>query len=438
MTLNADVVVVGAGFAGVTAARDLADRGLKVVILESGNRIGGRTFTRRFTGRDELIECGGAWISYDRHPLLRREVQRYGIELIEDEVEPVTAAFFTGGMRRDLPVGSSDLQGLEAALLRVHQAASRFSAAYPVHQQLVSDLDVSSETFFEPLNLSDSTRDVLYAFLTANMGANPDDASILWPLSKVAAFGGSPYAMLGGNPDSRRFARGTIDLLNAMVANPAIDVRLNSRVDEVIDDGEHVLVKSDGSPDVSAKACVVAVPMNVIRHIAFSPSLSEAKAQTVAQNHLGRAIKVYMIVDGVGPAPFALGRAPLQLVLAQSQVEDGRWLLIGFGAESVAALDPTSREDVERALQYYFPDARVVACDGHNWSLDRSFDGTYCVDAPGRSLATTRAMNVPEGRVVFAGGDIDDSIWRISIEGAVNSGGKAAAHVAAFVEPQSV
>ncbi|MEU5302570.1 FAD-dependent oxidoreductase, partial [Streptomyces noursei] len=60
MNATYDAVVVGAGFAGITAARDLADRGRSVVLLEAGTRIGGRTYTRPFTGREDLtVDLGG-------------------------------------------------------------------------------------------------------------------------------------------------------------------------------------------------------------------------------------------------------------------------------------------------------------------------------------------------------------------------------------------
>lgn len=73
-----DVLVIGSGLAGLTAARDLRDRGYTVTVLEARDRIGGRTYTRGFRGRDDLIvEVGGAHLNLRGEVNMRREIERY-------------------------------------------------------------------------------------------------------------------------------------------------------------------------------------------------------------------------------------------------------------------------------------------------------------------------------------------------------------------------
>ena len=70
-----DTVVVGAGFAGICAARNLTDQGRSVIVLEAGDRTGGRTYARPFAGREHLTaELGGSWINRDLQPWMRAEV----------------------------------------------------------------------------------------------------------------------------------------------------------------------------------------------------------------------------------------------------------------------------------------------------------------------------------------------------------------------------
>ncbi|MBT6905391.1 MAG: NAD(P)-binding protein, partial [Gemmatimonadetes bacterium] len=75
-----DVIVIGGGFAGVTAARDISMRGHRALILEARPRLGGRTFTSRFSGHD--IDLGGTWFG-NSQPFIWTEKMRYGLELAE-------------------------------------------------------------------------------------------------------------------------------------------------------------------------------------------------------------------------------------------------------------------------------------------------------------------------------------------------------------------
>jgi monoamine oxidase len=74
-----DVVVVGGGFAGATAARDLSRKGYSVVLLEGRDRLGGRTWYRPFQDTDFSIELGGGWISSRTMHTALAEIQRYGL-----------------------------------------------------------------------------------------------------------------------------------------------------------------------------------------------------------------------------------------------------------------------------------------------------------------------------------------------------------------------
>lgn len=77
----------------------------------------------------------------------------------------------------------------------------------------------------------------------------------------------------------------------------------------------------------------------------------------------------------------------------------------------------------QEALEFYFPEGHVIASDAHDWNRDPWFDGTYRIEAPGRAHAFPRIMNVPEGRVLFAGSDMAPSVFRsFWMEGAIESG----------------
>src|SRR5947209_16575988 len=108
-----DVIVVGGGFAGVTTAREAALGGLDTLLLEARNRLGGRTWTSEWNGRD--IEYGGGWVHWHQ-PHTYSEITRAGLE-VELSGDPDVAAWYVGDERRTGSIAERDLianEGWEA------------------------------------------------------------------------------------------------------------------------------------------------------------------------------------------------------------------------------------------------------------------------------------------------------------------------------------
>jgi monoamine oxidase len=419
-----DVVVVGAGIAGVAAARTLTDLGHHTVILEAGDRIGGRAYNRAFAGRPDLhVDLGGSWINRDLQPLMRREVQRYAITITEDATA-TAAAFHTGGQRRLVPVPPEQFGDLERALSFLRDASQRVLPQVPLTAQSLTDFDVTAAQFFAPLNLPDATRDLIEAMVATYSGAPADEVSMLHIVAQVAAYGHSPYGFVGALTE--RFVGGAATLMNAMIAQARLDVRLGHRVSAVERTADGVIIRTAHGVDVTARAVVMAAPTNVLRHIEFTPALDPAKRKVLADNHVSRAIKPSILVRNFAHRPFALGTGALQMICHAYDLGDDSHILYGFGCEGIGELDITDREQVQSALRQYFPDADVVAVDSHDWNADPLFDGTYRLDPPGETLNVLTVMNQPEDRITFAGTDIDDSVWRTWMEGALNSALRAA------------
>ena len=96
-----DVIVIGAGLAGLAAARDLAEAGLSVIVLEARDRVGGRGYSAELDGR--LVELGGSWFTPDQERV-RAELERYG-EPIRDYPQSLHLRWRTAGvLRHGLPV----------------------------------------------------------------------------------------------------------------------------------------------------------------------------------------------------------------------------------------------------------------------------------------------------------------------------------------------
>ncbi len=116
------MIVAGAGLAGLRAARDLADAGVAVTVLEARDRVGGRGYSVSLGGR--TVELGGSWFTPE-HDQVRAELARYGMS-VRDYPPVRSARWLTAGeLRLGAPVPWHELAALEAALARVRDDAEQ-------------------------------------------------------------------------------------------------------------------------------------------------------------------------------------------------------------------------------------------------------------------------------------------------------------------------
>src|SRR4051812_651732 len=99
-----DVIVVGGGFAGISAAREVARAGRRALLLEARDRLGGRTWTAPWG--EHAIEYGGGWVHWHQ-PHVWSEILRHGlaVELSEDASR---AAWYVGNERRSGTIAERD------------------------------------------------------------------------------------------------------------------------------------------------------------------------------------------------------------------------------------------------------------------------------------------------------------------------------------------
>ena len=109
--MDADVVVIGAGFAGIAASRDLVEAGRRVVVLEARDRIGGRTWYKEMPGAGVGVEYGGMFFSRETQPNLAHEIERYGIAVTPAITEPAEMAWVRGAKRAAGPTAYDDVRG---------------------------------------------------------------------------------------------------------------------------------------------------------------------------------------------------------------------------------------------------------------------------------------------------------------------------------------
>jgi monoamine oxidase len=425
-----DVIVIGAGFAGITAARDLSEAGRSVLVIEGRDRIGGRTWYKPFPGTEKGVEYGGTWFSTQWMGALRREIERYGIELV-DQPAPEHFVWATGGqVRTHAPIPAEELSAVARTVVELQAAMRRTPGGVLLPEEDYSDLDVPVAAWPPFLELPTASRDFVYAWASMYGGCDPADVSVLHYTRMLAEFGDNITALYDGL--AQKFAHGTVSLLEAMSAPFHDRIRFGVTVERVVDTGAHVEVQTDGDV-LTAERVISTIPINAMHRVTFEPELPETMSAAAAFGHRCMSIKSWARVRGVPNGLFGLAwPAAVQWLSNEYPLGDGTSLVVAFGYDhdEIDAARPVS---VAEALRSYAPDVEVLDVDWHDWKTDPFACGAWSIWSPGWvAEGHVQAFDRPHGRIHFAGSDVAHR-WMGWIDGAIDSGIEVAAAVHAAI-----
>jgi monoamine oxidase len=424
-----DVIVVGGGLAGLTAARELGHCGRRVLLLEARERLGGRAWLSSFAGVD--VEFGGAFVHWSQ-PHLWAEITRYGLRIVE--LPDADRAF----LRRDDGIEELDA---EAAFTQLNDAFELLCAgteAYLAEPMSIpegaaaeeADLASTAERI-ATLDLDPRSRDLLDA-LCAGLSSAPNGRVGFLTIARSFALAGFVGQMVLDTNGRWELDGGTATLVDAMRGDVRADVRLGTRVDEIARDETGVTVRTtDG--EHAASAAIVALPVNALGAVRFDPPLSERKREAAEEGLVSLGAKIWAKLAPGSPSMFAAApdRFPLSFVQTAVPTPDGGSIVVGF-APSAAALSPDDPEPVARAIEDLLPGARVEEVGGHDWVRDPLAGETWASYGPGRSLRWLPELERREGRVAFAGSDFARG-WGAYMDGAIETGLRAAREVEAIL-----
>ena len=421
-----DVLVMGGGVSGLVAARDLSHRGLRVSVLEARDRLGGRTWTRTVAGTDVVAEFGGTWFTRQLQPAIAGEITRYGLAVRESV--PFDRVVWAGTDGRVEGSGAAETFGplFGPASAALDAAVGRVLEAYAAGPDLPADLDVPAAGWIEALDVPRPTKEVMLAWMAAMGGGDPGAQSILMLTGDLAMTGFDVETSMQEMGET--FVDGTVAFVDALAADIRGRVLLGVVVTGVEHDEQGVRVTTEGGGVFEAHAAIVALPLNCLGDVAFSPGLEPALARAAEEGHVGRSRKVLAVAEGFGAATLGVAWGhPLQAAAGTREV-DGGALVSGFDAMG-SLRDPRDPREVEAALRVFVPETRVHALDGHDWISDPFSKGTWLTWPPGWASGVASRLGQPQGRLAFAGSDtaIEGGGY---IEGAITSGRDAAAAVA--------
>jgi monoamine oxidase len=456
-TLDVDVVVVGAGLAGLTTARNLVAEGHKVVVLEARDRVGGRTLNHDIGG-GYIAEAGGEFVgpTQDRIVALAKSVgvktfNTYDTGKDVYRAGGVTLHYSDTGLLGTAPPDPA----VVADIISLSQKADQLAKAVPVSAPWTAP-DAAAydamtlETWVGQHSVNSAGILALLApFTEALVGAEPGDVSMLFVLAYVAAAGDAGtkgtferlFNVRGGAQQSR-FVGGSQQVSIRVAAALGSRVKLNTPVRSITQSASRATVTSDRYV-VNAKRAVVALPLPVAEKINYTPYLPTARDQLTQRASMGALMKV----EAVYPSPFwrsaqltgqfLFTGGPIGYSFDNSPPDGSRGVLAGFvgGAQNLhwgGQPAPARKAAVLAQMVSIFGDKRFAAPSGYfemDWTREQFSRGAPTVIfGPGVLTSVGRALREPVGLIHWAGTETSD-YWQGYMDGAVRSGERAAAEV---------
>jgi monoamine oxidase len=435
--IRVDVAVVGAGLAGLVAARHLARAGVRTVVVEARDRVGGRTWSKAVSD-GVVIDMGGQWIG----PVQAR------MTALADELGLETFVTYSDGdTHRAVPGFDENSFG---ALLEVFADLDRMAAEVPLDAPWTAphakEWDSQTlHTWFSERVKDPGVMAMARLVATALFTAEADELSLLHTLVYVRS-AGSIANLTGviGGAQERRFVLGAQEVSNRLAAELGGErVRLNSPVRRIDQNDEVVIIESE-ELRVEARRAIVAVPVPLADRIVYSPALPGYRSQMHQRMAPGAVIKIHCVYE----TPFWRARGsngrvmtdsgPVTVTFDNSPHDAKRGVLVGFveadEARHFCLLPEADRRKaaIDCLVRFFGADAaKPIEYIETSWSEEEWTRGCYGGNfPPGGWTRYGWVLREPFGRVHWAGAETS-TIWMNYMEGAVRSGERAANEVIA-------
>lgn len=361
-TLERNVVIIGAGPSGLTAARKLKAAGLSVAVLEARDRVGGRTWSDTIDGA--FLEIGGQWISPDQEALSEL-VEELGLETFPRyrEGESVyigsdhRAVRYSGDM---FPVAESTAREMERLITLLDGLTAKTDPATPWTHPDARALDtISFSAWLREQSSDEEACNNIGLFVAGGMLTKPAHSFSALQALLMASSAGSFSNLVDENFIlDRRVAGGMQQVSERMAAELGEDVILGAPVRTLRwnEDGHSVTAEADGVT-VHARYAIMAVPPNLYSRVSYDPPLPRRQHQMHQHVSLGLVIKVHAVYEkpfwresGLSGTCFGAHEL-VQEVYDNTNHGDSRGTLVGFVSDEKAdAMFELTAEERRQAI----------------------------------------------------------------------------------------
>jgi monoamine oxidase len=444
-----DVAVVGAGLAGLSAAKDLTAAGRSVAVLEAADRVGGRTLNHTFSD-GTVVEVGGQWVGPTQDRLYALAA-RLGIRHYPTWDEGESLLHRDGKLVRFKGRGFGLPAHVVADLAVVEWRINRLSGSVPLEAPWAAPraeaLDSETVAGWIRRNVRTSLgRAFLRVLVEAVFSAEPEDISMLHFLFYLHS-GGSLDLLTrtGGGAQQSRFVGGSQEVSIRLAARLGLGEVVHLGCPALcVDQSPGGIVVSGEWGSVEADRVIVAIPPAVVGRIAFDPPLSGRRAHLYAKMPPGYVIKCMARYErpfwrdaGLSGQAGSAGH-PLTLTFDNSPPDGRCGVMLGFleggHGRRAAALEPEARRALvlDGFATYFGPEARKpLEYVERDWAEEEWIRGGYGAHlGPGVWTHYGALLRRPEGRIHWAGAETSP-VWNGYMDGAIRSGERAASEILA-------
>ena len=447
---SVDVAIVGAGFAGLTAAHELVNQGYAVAVLEGRDRVGGRVFTGEVAG--VKVDLGGTWVSH-RHTAIREVAEQVGGTTVPQFTEGRSTLWLAGKRstyKGTLPkLSPAALVNMARIQLALDKLAKTIDVDAPWDSPRAAEWDaISLEEWLDRKRARPTTRAMMTIISKVEWGCQTSDVSLLHVLRTIRAFGGFDFMLdADGGMQESRYVETTQELAVRYAALLGDRVHTGAPVRRITQDGSGVTVETD-SAQVNARYAIVTTATEHRAGIEFEPALPEPAQGLIRSWGLGALSKAFVAydkpfwrADGLSGESLA-DTGTVFITFEVSPSADGPGILMAFCDPRVFdthAPEVRKAQVVKQLTDLFGPQAaHPIDYIDHCWGTD-SFapGGPNPAVAPYATSRYGSVMSEPHGRVHWAGTETAGE-WTGSMNGAVLSARRVSAEVARLLADSRV
>ncbi|PJE46221.1 MAG: flavin monoamine oxidase family protein [Sediminibacterium sp.] len=437
-----DVVVIGAGYAGLAAGLALQKAGKNILLLEARNRCGGRILTEYFSEQD-YTDLGGQWIG-PGHERMYQLAAEFGIDTFHTYDSGKSTLLLNSkikhykGLIPPLPLFA--LLSLDRAISKINKLAKTIDLEHPYQSPNAAKWDAMSLQDWMNSQMKSETARKMFAVATeAIFATDASTISFLHALFYIKSNTHLDFLMnVNKGAQQDRIKGGAQSICFKMAAALGDTIHYEKAVTHIHQEDSKVTISGQGF-SYTAAHCIVAVPPAVSTEINYIPAVPSNQWQLMKASFMGTVVKCYAVYD----RPFwrkefknGLVAAPDELtsvVFDNSPFNGSKGILMGFSlaekAKQLMQHDQATRKEIVKAsfVKMFGPEAANI-----EYYTDKSFTeepftkGCYAGMFPPRVITELQtSLATPFHRIHWAGTETSTQ-FNGYMEGAVRSGERAA------------